>query len=141
MAYTVLVEKTIPVSRQRVYALLVDDFGGLKKVLPEDVDSCTVSGSGVGALRQVKLKGAEGILEERLDAAFDGRLMSYTLTVNPVLPLEKYHAVVELYDAPNGGCTVRWGSNWVAKGAPEAEVKPMIAGLYNKLIDTIAKVA
>lgn len=141
MAYTVLVEKTIPISRQRVYALLVDQFGDLKKVLPEDVDSCTVSGSGIGALRKVKLKGAEGILEERLDAAFDGRLMSYTLTVNPVLPLEKYHAVVELYDAPDGACRVRWGSNWVAKGAPEAEVKPMIAGLYNKLIDTIAKVA
>ena len=141
MAYTVLVEKTIPVSRQKVYALLVDDFGGMKKVLPEDVDSCTLRGSGIGAIRTVKLKGADGLLEERLDAAFDGRLMSYTLTVNTVLPMENYHAVVELHDAPNGGCRVRWGSNWVAKGAPEAEVKPMIEGLYNKLIDAIAKVA
>lgn len=141
MAYTVLVEKTIPVSRQRVYAALVDDFGGLARVLPDDIERCTVQGSGVGALRTVKLKGAEGLLEERLDAAFDGRLMSYTLTANPVLPLEKYHAVVELYDAPNGACTVRWGSNWVAKGAPEAEVKPMIVGLYNKLIDRLGKLA
>lgn len=141
MAYSVLVEKTIPVSRQWVYAALVDDFGGLKKLLPEDVDSCTVQGSGVGALRTVKLKGAEGLLQERLDAAFDGRLMSYTLTVNPVLPVESYHAVVELHDAANGACTVRWGSNWIAKGAPEAEVKPMLAGLYNKLIDTLAKPA
>lgn len=141
MAYTVLVEKTIPVARARVYAALVDDFGGLTKVLPDDVESCTVQGSGIGALRKVKLKGAEGLLEERLDAAFDGRLMSYTLTVNPVLPLEKYHAVVELYDAPNGACRVRWGSNWVAKGAPEAQVKPMIEGLYNKLIDNLGKLA
>lgn len=47
--------------------------------------------------------------------------MSYTLTLNPVLPVESYHAVVELHDAANSACTVRWGSNWIAKGAPEAE--------------------
>ena len=54
------------------------------------------------------------------------------------LPLERYHAVVELDDAPGGGCRVRWGSNWIAKGVPDAQVREMLVGLYGRLIDGLA---
>jgi hypothetical protein len=47
--------------------------------------------------------------------------------------------VVQLEDAPNGGTYIAYGSNWVATGAPEADVKALLAGLYNAIIDGIAK--
>lgn len=90
-------------------------------------------------MRVVRLKGTPDDLEERLEALVENRLMSYSLTKNTVLPIDHYHAVVELTEAAGGGTTIRWGSNWVAKGAPESEIKPLLSGLYNKIIDSIEK--
>lgn len=138
MAYSVLVERTIKLPIKRVYARLAD-FGGIDKLLADDVERISLRGQGIGSVRVVRLKGTPDDLEERLEALVENRLMSYSLTKNTVLPIDQYHAVVELTEAPGGGTTVRWGSNWVAKGAPESEIKPMLSGLYNKIIDSIEK--
>jgi hypothetical protein len=138
MAYAALLERTVPLARARVYARLVD-FGGVQKLVPDEVDSVETRGSGIGSVRLVRLKGAEGALHERLEAAIENKLISYSLIEEAALPIARYHAVVELDDAPGGGCTVRWGSNWIAKGAPEADVRAMLVGLYGRLIDGIVR--
>ena len=138
MAYGVLVERTIPVARSKVFACLMD-FGGISKLLPDAIESCTVTGSGIGAVRTVKLKSAPGTVVERLECAYEQQVFSYSIVAECPLPLDHYHAVVTVNDAPSGGSKIAWGSNWVAKGAPEAEVKTMLTGLYNGLIDAIAK--
>ena len=38
-----------------------------------------------------------------------------------------------------GGTNVAWGSNWTAKGAPEAEIRSLLEGFYSSLLDGIAK--
>lgn len=138
MAYGTLVERTIPVSRAKVYAALVD-FGGVGKLLPDAIESCVLTGSGVGARRTIKLKGTPGQVVERFECAYNEQVMSYSIVGDNPLPLECYHAVVTLSDAGTG-CKVAWGSNWVAKGAPEAEVNTLLTGLYNNLIDALAKI-
>lgn len=138
MTYGVLVDRTVPVSRAKVFACLMD-FGGIGKLLPDAVESCELKGSGIGAQRFVKLKGTPGQIVERLECAYEQQVFSYSIVAECPLPLDHYHAVVTLADAPNGGCRIAWGSNWVAKGAPEAEVVTMLTGLYNNLIDQIAK--
>jgi uncharacterized protein YndB with AHSA1/START domain len=138
MAYSVLVERTVAAPRSKVYAALVD-FGGINKLLPDAIESCKLEGSGIGANRHIVLKGQPGKVVERLEAAYDGHLFSYSIVAESPLPLEHYHAVVQLEDAPNGGTYIAYGSNWVAKGAPEAEVKAMLTGLYNAIIDALAK--
>jgi len=138
MGYNVVVDKTIPVARSKVFAALMD-FGGVGKLLGDAVESCTSTGSGVGALRTIKLKGTPGEVVERLDCAYEQSVFSYSIVAPCPLPLEYYHAVVTLSDAAGGGCRVVWGSNWTAKGAPEAEVKTMLSGLYDNLINMIAK--
>ncbi len=47
--------------------------------------------------------------------------------------------VVILADAPGGGGTGRWGSHWISRVTPPAEIKPGLAALYLALIDAIAK--
>ena len=138
MAYAVLVERTIPVARSKVFASLMD-FGGVSKLLPDAVETCKLSGSGIGATRTITLKGTPGTVVERLECAYEQQVFSYSIVAECPLPLDHYHAVVTLADAPGGGTKIAWGSNWVAKGAPEAEVKTMLTGLYGSLIDALAK--
>jgi hypothetical protein len=136
MAYGALVERTIPMSRKEFFARLAD-FGGIGKFMPE-LESVEMKGDGVGAVRTVRVKGIPVGMEERLEALVDGRLLSYSIINETPLPLQHYHAVVELDDAPGGGCRVRWGSNWIAKGVPDAQVREMLVRLYGNLIDGLS---
>ncbi|MGH7804586.1 MAG: SRPBCC family protein [Candidatus Binatia bacterium] len=138
MPYCALLERTVPLSRARVFARLVD-FGDVAKLAPDEVESVELEGDGIGSVRTVRVKGVPGPLQERLEAAIDGRMMSYSIINETPLPFVAYHAVVELADAPNGGCTIRWGSNWIAKGASEDDVRNLVTGLYARLIDGIVK--
>src|SRR5688500_17809523 len=132
MPYGALVERTVPVSRAKIYSLLVDDFGAIGKLMGDFVESCTLEGEGIGSVRHVRAKGVPGVLSERVDTAYDGRVFSYSLVGETSLPLAYYNAVVTLADAPNGGCAISWGSNWVAKGAPVESVRKMLTDLYNQ---------
>jgi hypothetical protein len=136
MAYGALVERTVPMSRKEFFARLAD-FGGIGKFMPE-VESVEMKGDGVGAVRTVRIKGIPIGMEERLEALVDGRLLSYSIINETPLPLQRYHAVVELDDAPGGGCRVRWGSNWVAEGVSEEQVREMLVRLYDNLIDGLS---
>jgi|KBSSwiStaDraftv2_1062776.scaffolds.fasta_scaffold2313751_1 hypothetical protein len=136
MAYGALVERTVPMSRKEFFARLAD-FGGIGKFMPE-VESVEMRGDGVGAVRTVRIKGIPIGMEERLEALVDGRLLSYSIINETPLPLQHYHAVVELDDAPGGGCRVRWGSNFVAKGVPDEQVREMLVRLYGNLIDGLS---
>ena len=89
MGYAAQTAKTLALSRQKVFAHLVD-FGGVGKLLPDDVESVQLRGEGIGSVRSIRLKGADGALEERLEAAVDEHVMSYSLIVNTVLPVENY---------------------------------------------------
>jgi Polyketide cyclase / dehydrase and lipid transport len=136
--YKVLVEKTLDLPRKKVFDILVE-FGGLEKILPDMIESCKVTGTGIGASRDVMLKGG-GRVTERLDVAYDGRVFAYSITFNDALPFDNYCAVVTLEDA--GGKTVaRWGSNWIAKGITDEQVKGMLTDLYTNLLNGLHKLA
>jgi len=136
--YKVLVERTLDMPRKKVFDALVN-FGGLDKLMPDMIASCDVTGEGVGAVRNIKFKDG-GTVIERLDIAHDDSVFGYTILSNDAVPLKNYCAVVTLEDA--GGKTVaRWGSNWDADGATEAEVKELVTGLYGTLLDGLHQIA
>lgn len=136
--YKVLVERTLDMPRRKVFDALMQ-FGGLEKLLPDMIASLEVTGSGIGALRTVKLKQG-GTVIERLDVGYDERVFGYTITFNDAMPFENYCAVVTLEDAGNK-TVARWGSNWDAKGASEDDIKPMLTELYGALLDGLHKIA
>jgi hypothetical protein len=138
MSYSALLERTVSLPRARVFARLAD-FGGVAKLAPDDVESVELEGDGIGSVRTVRVKGVPGAIRERFEAAIDQRMMSYSIVNEAPLPFEHYHAVVELLDAPDGGCTIRWASNWIAKGASDDDVRALVIGLYGRLIDGIVK--
>ena len=140
MPYGALVERTVPVPRATIYRLLAD-FGGIGKLMGAAVESCECTGSGVGAVRRVRARGVAGELVERCDALLPDQLMAYSIVEECSLPIDHYCAVVTLADAPDGGCAIRWGSNWVAKGAPEDAVRRMLTGLYDSIIEALLRAA
>jgi uncharacterized protein YndB with AHSA1/START domain len=138
MGYKVEVRRTINRPRGDVFEALMD-FGAIARLAPDQIATCRVEGSGVGAVRHFTLKGSDDVLAERLDCAHDQSVFSYTLITPTALGVEHYHAVVILADAPDGGCAITWSSNWISRTPPEAEVAAMLAEMYGALIDAIAK--
>jgi len=137
MAYDALVERNMSVPRAKLFAALTD-FGGIKKVLGDAVESCELTGTGVGCLRTIKLAAGARVVE-RLEIAHDQSIFAYTMTEVSGFPIKKYFAVVFLADNGKGGTNVTYGSNWEADGMDEDELRAMLEGLYNAILDGIAK--
>ena len=60
--YKVLVEKTLDMPRKKVFDALVM-FGGLETLLPDMIASCEITGSGIGAVRDIKMKDGGNVVE------------------------------------------------------------------------------
>ena len=138
MAYKANYEVDVKSSRQAVFAALMD-FGNLGPYLPEGaVLSIDLQGEGIGAVRTIQLGEASGFpgeVIERLDVAYDERVFAYSIMGTPSLPIGNYVAVVELSDNPDGGCHVKWCSNWTPTGdMTEQEMAPTLAGLYEAIL-------
>lgn len=138
MAYDALVERKLSMPRAQVFAAL-HDFGGIKKILPDAIAACDCVGEGVGAVRSITLADG-GKVSERMEIAHDDTVFAYSILENTALPLEHYCAVVTLSDV-DSGTLVSYGSNWTPKGASEDDVRGALEGLYNAILDGIAKAA
>jgi hypothetical protein len=139
MPYSATFEDSTTLPRRTVYTRLAD-FGGLKKYFPEAIEECDLEGSGIGSVRTIRMKGTDGVIVERLEALVDGSLISYSIINEAPLPLERYHSVIALSDE-GSGCKIRWSSNWIAKGAPEKEVRELIAGFYRDIFAGVVRAA
>lgn len=136
--YKAQVERTLDLPRKKVFDILVQ-FGGLDRLMPDKIESLELTGSGLGALRTIKLKDG-GTVIERLDAAYDDRLFAYSVTFNDAMPFENYCSVITLEDV-GGKTRACWGSNWDAKGASDAEIIDLVTGLYAMLLDRLHELA
>jgi hypothetical protein len=137
MPYSATFEETTALPRMTVYSRLAD-FGDLKKYFPEAIEECDLEGSGVGSVRTICMKGKNGVIVERLEALVDGSLISYSIINKAPLPLERYHSVIVLSDE-GSGCKIHWTSNWIAKGAPEKEVRELISGFYRDIFAGVVR--
>jgi Polyketide cyclase / dehydrase and lipid transport len=134
--YKSFVSKVVPMARAKVFAGLLD-FGGVRKLLPEFLASCSCEGVGVGAVRTVQFV-AGGWARERCDLAYGQSVFVYSLIENAapnLLPFTAYVSVVTLCDVAGGGTLVEWGSNWTAtRQGVEDDVRAMCEGLYTTLL-------
>ena len=103
----------------------IGDFCGIGSWHPA-VAKCALSAD--GKQRTLSIKGGgelvEG-LEKRDDAA---RSYTYTILSGP-LPVANYHATISVA-ADGAGSKLSWTGTYDAKGAPDAEAKKVIDGIY-----------
>ena len=62
----------------------------------------------------------------------------YRLTEGP-LPVNDYVATMEVAAQGPTATTVTWSSTWEPEGAPEAEIRGLLEGLYNAALENVDK--
>jgi len=103
----------------------IGDFCGIAAWHPA-VEKCELSAD--GKQRTLSLKGGGTIVEalENLDAA--NRTYTYTIVSGP-LPVANYHSTISVSADPKGS-SLKWVGKYDAKGAPDADAKKVIDGIY-----------
>jgi carbon monoxide dehydrogenase subunit G len=132
---SVKVSERIEASADRVWELL-RDFGGLQRYSPA-IESCSVEGQGIGAVRTLGLPGG-GKLVERLEAFDDAkRRLSYAIVAGPI-PVTDYLATIEVCDEGTG-CRVDWSSTFEPKGISDDQARRMLEGVYRGGVSGVRK--
>jgi hypothetical protein len=103
----------------------VGDFCGIATWHPA-VEKCVLSAD--GKQRTLSLKGG-GTIVETLENWDDAKhSYSYTIVSGP-LPVANYHSTISVTADPKGSA-LKWMGTYDAKGAPDADAKKAIDGVY-----------
>jgi Polyketide cyclase / dehydrase and lipid transport len=90
------------------------------------VEKCVLSAD--GKQRTLSLKGG-GTLVEALESV-DNANHTYTYTIlSGPLPVANYHSTISVSPDPKGS-SLKWVGKYDAKGAPDADAKKVIDGIY-----------
>lgn len=135
----VLVTEDLPVPASKIWEL-VRDFGGARKWLGGMVQSLELEGEGVGAVRTITLPGDTKLHEQLQAHDEEGMTFTYAIVRESPLPASDYVAKFKLVETGADSCRIEWGSTFEPVGLPEADVKPMIQGIYTSGIAGIRQV-
>ncbi|HSJ96400.1 MAG TPA: SRPBCC family protein [Myxococcota bacterium] len=109
---------------------LVRDFGGVAKWGGPALQSCTVEGAGIGAVRRIGLPGGLTIAE-RLEAYDEaGRSLSYAIVEKSPIPVKDYLSTIRVLEDGPQACRVDWASRFEPDGASAEQAQAMIRGVY-----------
>ena len=124
---SVKVTDRIAASTDRVWDL-VRDFGGIGRWAAA-VESVTLEGEGVGAVRTIGLPGGLK-LQERLEAIDERtRTLSYSIVGGHPLPFGEYLSTIRLAE-DGDGCQVDWSSTFEPRAGAETQAAGMVEGIY-----------
>jgi len=124
---SVKVTDRIEASADSVWELL-RDFGGIKK-FSTAIESCTVEGEGIGAVRTLTMPGGLE-LQERLEAFDDaGRTLQYAIIGENPLPFTDYLSTIRL-SADGDATAIEWSSTFEPKDIPAEQAGKIIEGIY-----------
>lgn len=123
------VNEPVAAPAAKVWAL-VRDFGGIAKWGGPALQSCTVEGEGVGAVRHIGLLGGLSLAErlEALDEA--GRSLSYAIVGKSPIPVKNYLSTIRVVEDGPTACRVDWSSRFEPDGTGEEQAQAMIRGVY-----------
>lgn len=135
MMASVKVTERVAAGADRVWELF-RDFGGVKRFTPQ-IESCTLDGEGVGAVRTITMPGGVR-LQERLEAFDDAaRTLRYSIVDGPV-PLGDYLSTIRVSE-DGEGCSIDWSSQFEPKGVSEEQARSIVEGIYRGGIAGVRK--
>ncbi len=112
----------------------IGDFCGIGSWHPA-VEKCTLSAD--GKMRKLDLKGG-GVINEKLEK-IDAAAHSYSYSiVDGPLPVANYMSMISVA-ADGAGSVITWTGKYDAKGAPDADAKKVIDGIYQAGVDALVK--
>ncbi len=131
----VIVRRRVGASADTVWDLM-SNFGGLVE-WNEGIESCTLEGEGVGAVRTLGMPGGLTI-QERLETHEAGdKHYAYAIVGGTPLPFTDYLAHVRIEEAGDDACLVDWRSSFEAEDA--AVATKIITGIYASGLAAVGK--
>ncbi len=118
---------TIQAPARDVWAT-VRNFGRIDRYLAA-VEQVDTEGAGPGMTRTLTLADGSQVVEqlEAIDEA--KRTLRYAIVDSP-LPIREYISTMAVEEGEDGVCRVTWATRFEPDGAPEANVKALLADLY-----------
>ena len=118
---------------------LLGDFGGITKWGGSMLQSVTVEGSGIGAVRTIGLAGG-GSIHERLEAYDPGRrTLSYSIVGTSPIPIRSYFSTCRVVETGPGECRVEWEGRFEPAGVSEEQAQGLVRGIYTNGIAAVRK--
>ncbi|ANC92522.1 SRPBCC family protein [Azospirillum humicireducens] len=102
------------------------------------VEGCTLRKSGGKEERDIALKGGGAIQERLMSVSAAKHRLRYTLLNGP-LPVKNYSSTIRLSAVDARTTRITWSSSFQASGAPDAEARKVIAGIYTSGIEGLRK--
>ena len=125
----VLVTEELEASGEAVWEL-VRGFGEIMKWSGGAIESVSVEGEGIGAIRTLGIAGGAE-LKEKLEAHDDAeQTFSYSFVGKLVLPLDDYYATLKVVDTGANQCRVEWGSTFSPNAISDEQAQAMVEGIY-----------
>jgi carbon monoxide dehydrogenase subunit G len=111
------------------------DFGGIGEWAP-GLETCTVEGEGVGAVRALGMAGGIA-MKERLESIDNGaRRLSYSIVEGP-MPVQNYLATIQVSQVGDG-CRVDWSATFdVPDGVPAEALGKGVSGAYSGMLTAL----
>jgi len=135
----VKVSESLAAPAAKVWGLL-GDFGGVAKWGGSMLQSCTVDGSGVGAVRTIGLPGGASI-QERCEAYDDaGRALTYSIVGTSPIPIRNYVSTCRVVETGANQCRVDWEGRFEPDGVAEEQAQSLVRGIYTGAIKTVRKI-
>ena len=93
------------------------------------VTDCTIDGTGVGAVRTVKLQGDAYAIERMVHLDEANRTISYNM-FDTSLPLSGYIGIMHVRDLGDNACKLEWSSVFEPKGTTDDDAVAFIENIY-----------
>ena len=133
----VIVRRKVAASAKQCWDVL-SNFAGVADMSPM-IETCTVEGEGVGAVRTLGMPGGLSI-QERLESQDEAGLnYSYSIIGDSPLPFSDYLSTVKIEAAGNDACIVDWRGRFEPKGEDEAGPAGIVNGIYSGGIAALGK--
>ena len=134
----VKVSEALAAPAAKVWAFL-GDFAGIGKWGGPMLQSVTVEGSGVGAVRTIGVPGGATI-QERCEALDDaGRSLTYSIVGKSPIPIRNYRSTCRVVETGANQCRVDWEGRFEPDGVPEDTAQDLVRSIYTGAISSVRK--
>lgn len=113
-------------------------FGGTEKFVPNLIERVNLEGSGIGAVRNIYLKGGEVIVEKLNLIDSINFKMEFVILSTP-MPIFEYVGIMKVNKISNDTCEVLFTSKYDIKPEKKEEIQSIIKGFQETLISNLDK--
>lgn len=111
-------------------------FGGTQKFVPSLINDVVVAGSGIGAVRTVKLHGGGEITEKLTYLDPSTYLIKYIILSTP-MPIQQYEATTKINPIDDKTCEVRFESSYKVSEDLQQDIYAIIKKFQEEFISNL----